>query len=289
MNHSGMRSIDEGIDKDSRYTVPALTRGLQLLTQFSRDERELTGAQLARRLDAPRASVFRLLHTLEQLGFVERVGDAATYRLGIAVLRLGFEYLASMELTEHGRPILDALRDATGYSAHLVVRDGTEVVFIAKAPGHQASFHSIQVGARLPAHATVLGRATLRGLDTVALTHLFGSAPLKTYTAHTPNSIKKLKAMIDADRERGYGVSESGFETGISTIAAPVFNDRGEVSAAVSITVPAQSIDPAKQGGLAKHVCAAAAQLSERISHLSARGESPKTGAPRTLPQKLAA
>lgn len=289
MTHSGMPAIDGGFDKDSRYTVPALTRGLQLLTQFSRDERELTGAQLARRLDAPRASVFRLLHTLEQLGFVERVGDAAAYRLGIAVLRLGFEYLASMELTEHGRPVLDALRDATGYSAHLVVRDGAEVVFIAKAPGHQASFHSIQVGARLPAHATVLGRAALSGLDTIALTRLFGSAPLKTYTAQTPGSIKKLKAMIDADRERGYGVSEGGFETGISTIAAPVFNDRSEVSAAVSITVPAQQIEPAKLGGLAKQVCAAAAQLSGRISHLSPKSVSPRSGASRNFPQKLAA
>ena len=99
---------------DDRYAVPALMRGLQLLTQFSRDEKELTGAELARRLGAPRASVFRLLHTLEQLGFVERVGEAPTFRLGVGVLRLGFEYLASMELTELGKPVLDTLRDATG-------------------------------------------------------------------------------------------------------------------------------------------------------------------------------
>ena len=57
-----------------RYLVPALQRGMQLLAQFSRDERELTGAELSRRLDLPRASVFRLLQTLEQMGFVERVG-----------------------------------------------------------------------------------------------------------------------------------------------------------------------------------------------------------------------
>ena len=271
-----------------RYTVPALLRGLQLLTHFSRDQRELTGAELARRLDAPRASVFRLLHTLEQLGYVERVGDAATYRLGIAVLRLGFEYLASMELTEHGRPVLDALRDATGYAAHLVVRDGAEVVFIAKAPGHQASFHSIQVGARLPAHATVLGRATLGGLDTAALTGIFGTAPLKAYTAQTPATLKKLKAMIDADRTRGFGVSEGGYETGISTIAAPVLNERGLVGAAVSITIPAQQIEAARLSGLAKHVCAAAAQLSQRIRHLPQNSDK-NGGWPRSTIDKLAA
>lgn len=261
---------------DDRYAVPALTRGLTLLTQFSRDEKELTGAELARRLGAPRASVFRLLHTLEQLGFVERVGDAPTFRLGVGVLRLGFEYLASMELTELGKPVLDALRDATGFSAHLVVRDGTDAVFVAKAPGHQALFHSIQVGARLPVHATVVGRTLLANLDLKALTDLLGTAPLKTYTAHTPATVKKLKALVDADTAQGYGVSQSGFETGISTIAAPVRNQAGEVLAALSITVPAQTIAPAQLALLTPQVCGAARQLSERMRHLPQQSGAPR-------------
>lgn len=256
---------------DDRYAVPALTRGLTLLTQFSRDETELTGAELARRLGAPRASVFRLLHTLEQLGFVERVGEAPTFRLGMGVLRLGFEYLASMELTELGKPVLDALRDATGFSAHLVVRDGIDAVFVAKAPGHQALFHSIQVGARLPVHATVVGRTLLAGMNLKALTELLGTAPLKTYTAHTPATVKKLKALVDADVAQGYGVSQGGFETGISTIASAVRNQAGDVLAALSITVPAQSIPAAQLAALAPQVCAAAMQLSERTRHLPQR------------------
>ena len=123
------------VPSGDKYLVPALQRGMQLLGQFSRTERELTGADLSRRLDLPRASVFRLLQTLEQMGFVERIGDSASYKLGIAVLRLGFEYLASMELTEHGRPIIEDLCGSTGLSAHLVVRDGREVVFVAKSAG----------------------------------------------------------------------------------------------------------------------------------------------------------
>lgn len=280
------------MSSDERYTVPALTRGLQLLMQFSRDERELSGAELARRLKVPRASIFRLLHTLEQLGFVERVGETTQYRLGVAVLRLGFEYLASMELTEHGRPVLDALRDATGYSAHLVVRDGHEVVFVAKSTGHHALFHSIQVGARLPAHATVLGRILMAGMDTTALGDLFGGAPLKAYTTHTPTSVKKLKTLIDQHQALGYAISQGGFETGISTIAAPVFDDRRAVVAAVSITVPAQQIEAPRTTVLVKAVQDAATQLSARISHQTPRGARAHPQAhPKTHPhvQKLAA
>lgn len=259
------------IGADERYTVPALQRGLELLGCFSRQTPALSGAELARRLGLPRASVFRMLHTLEQAGFVERVGDSSHYRLGLGVLRLGFEYLASMELTEHGRPVIEALRDQSGYSAHLVVRDGREVVFVAKAPGRSAMFQSIQVGARLPAHATVLGRLLLADLSLADLGALYPEATLPVYTDRTPATVPALKARIDADREAGYGISQGGFETGISTLAAPVFNDHAEVVAAVSITVPAQQLTEAQITQLLPLVRAAAAHLTRRLSHLPAR------------------
>ena len=256
---------------DDRYTVPALLRGLQLLMEFNREDRELTGAELSRRLSLPRASVFRMLHTLEQTGFVERVGDGASYKLGLGVLRLGFEYLASMELTEHGRPVIEDLRDRCGYSSHVVVRDAREVVFVAKAAGRSALFHSIQVGARLPAHATVLGRILLADLDMAALSQLYPESPLRAYTPRTPTTLADLKARIDEDKARGFGVSQGGFESGISTIAAPVYNDRHELAAAISITVPAQQVPQAELDVLVQHVRYAAQQLTERISHLPHR------------------
>jgi DNA-binding IclR family transcriptional regulator len=251
-----------------RYVVPALQRGMQLLGQFSRDERELTGAELSRRLDLPRASVFRLLQTLEQMGFVERVGDTASYKLGIAVLRLGFEYLASMELTEYGRPILDDLCSRTGLTAHLVVRDGREVVFVAKAAGRSLMINSIQVGARLPAHATVLGRVLLGGSTLADLGRMYGEGPLAAYTPQTPTTLAALKELIDADAQRGYGVSQGGFESGISTIAAPVFDEHQRIAAAVSVTIPAQQFDPQTLGDIVAQVCDTAGRLSQRISHL---------------------
>ena len=256
---------------DDKYIVPALQRGLELLGTFNRDAPEQNGADLARKLDLPRASVFRMLHTLERAGFVERVGDSANYRLGLGVLRLGFEYLASMELTEHGRPVIEELRDATGYSAHLVVRDKQHVVFIGKAAGRSALFHSIQVGARLPAHATVLGRLLLADLDMKALSELYPETPLPKFTDRTPTTLAQLKTQIDADRAQGYAISQGGFETGISTIAAPVFNDRHEVVAAVSITVPAQQVPMEQAMLLVPQVQQAATLLSNRISHLPPR------------------
>ena len=251
-----------------RYLVPALQRGMQLLGQFSRGERELTGAELSRRLDLPRASVFRLLQTLEQMGFVERVGDGPNYKLGIAVLRLGFEYLASMELTEHGRPIIDDLCGATGLSAHLVVRDAREAVIVAKSAGRSFMFNSIQVGARVPAHATVLGRVLLGDQSAEELAALYAGVRLEPYTTQTPTSLAALQALVAADAQRGYGISQGGFEAGISTVAAPVFDDHHHIAAAVSVTVPSQRIEAQALEDIVAQVCDAALRLSQRISHM---------------------
>ena len=81
----------------------------------------------------------------------------------------------------------------------------------------------------------------------------------------------QLKALIDQDMANGYGVSQGGFETGISTIAAPVFNDRQQVVAAVSLTVPAQQIEADQARSLVQLVQQAAAQVTQRISHLPQR------------------
>lgn len=258
-----VRASDEAGD---RYHVPALARGLDLLTRFSRHQPRITGAELAREMGLPRASVFRMLHTLERAGYIERVGDGAAYRLGLGVLRLGFEYLASMDLNERGRAVIEKLRDITGYSSHIVVRDGREVVFVAKAPGRSTLFQSVQVGARLPAHATVLGRLLLSDLDETALSELYPERTLQRYTDRTPADVGELAQLAIADRRRGWAMSEGGFETGISTVAAPILGGDGRVMAVVSLTVPAERIDPAQAQGLGAQVLQAASEIGQRLA-----------------------
>ncbi|EAY64596.1 Transcriptional regulator [Burkholderia cenocepacia PC184] len=98
----------------SSYLVPGLERGLRILAEFSAREPVLGAPELSKRIGIPRTTTFRLLQTLEALGFLERVNGDRYFRLGVGVLRLGFEYLNSLELTDLGTPVLERLRDSTG-------------------------------------------------------------------------------------------------------------------------------------------------------------------------------
>lgn len=257
------------MNEENKYSVPGLERGLRILMEFSRQEPVLNGAELSRRLNVPRSTVFRLLQTLESLGFIEHAGNGdRSYRLGVSVLRLGFEYLNSLELTDLGAPIIDKLRDATGYSSHIVILDQQDVVFVAKAASRDPVSSSVNVGTRLPAHATVIGQVLLSDHDKATLHTLYPQRHLKRYTDHTPGTFEELCARIDELKARGYGTSQSFFEYGISTVAAPVRDHRSKIVAAISVTVPRPQLDADQPDSpLVHQVLEAAQALSYKLNY----------------------
>lgn len=264
---NGADAADTAESSGDRYTVPGLERGLRILGEFSRREPTLTAPELARRLGVPRSTVFRLLVTLENMGFVERTGDGRAYRLGLAILRLGFEYLGSLGLVELGRPIVERLRDATGHGASLVVRDGREVVYIVRAASHSPFASAVSVGTRLPAHATVLGHVLLSGLALAELKKLYPEPRLEAVNPNTPATPAALFERAQAVRERGFIAADGFFESHISTVAAPVFGEGGRVVAAIGVTVPGGHIADDERAPLIERVRAAASELSTLLDH----------------------
>jgi len=262
-----------------RYMVPALERGLRMLGEFNRETRVISGPEFARRLGLPRSTVFRLLATLENMGFVERVGK--DYRLGVAVLRLGFEYIASLELTELGQPILQRLCDAIRYPVNLVIRDGRWIVYVAKVSPPTPFASAVRVGTRLPAHATVLGRILLEDLTLPELRELYPEEHLEEFSPSTPKTVLDLFNMVQVDRDRGYVLGEGFFEASISTVAAPVRDHTGQTVAALGATVPSGHIEPSRVDFLVERVRSSAAELSTLLNYQPRRADANVIALPR--------
>lgn len=260
-----MPDSDETVTGDDKYNVPALERGLRMLGEFNRDTRTIGAPEFARRLNLPRSTVFRLLTTLESMGFVERAGN--DYRLGMAVLRLGFEYIASLELTDVGQPVMQRLCDDIRYPVNLVVRDGRSIVYVAKVSPPSPFASAVRVGTRLPAHATVLGRILLEDLALPELRALYPEEHLEKFSGSTPNTLLELFNLVQIDRERGYVLGEGFFESSISSIAAPVRGEDGHIVAALGATIPSGHIDPERIDGLVQRVRASADEISGLLNY----------------------
>jgi len=249
-----------------RYTVPGLERGLRLLACFTPEHPLWTAPDLARRLALPRSTIFRLLTTLEQAGYLQRSGSE--YRLGLAVLRLGYDYLSAQPLAQLAQPLLQALCQRLGLTTHLGILDETSVVYILRMQPPGAFQGAVRVGSRLPAHAAVLGRALLQDMGAEQLRSLFGGPQLPQFSERTPRSVEQLLHLLQHDRERGCAVGEGFYERGISSIAAPVRDTGGQIVAALGVAIAFTEIAPKKMAQWQQQVREAAEELS---CHLQAQ------------------
>lgn len=256
------------IDKRSdAYIVPALAQGLQILSMFSRTRTRITPPEIARELDLSRTSVFRLLHTFVAAGYLCRDDDGRHYRLGPAVLGSGFAYLASLDFVEVAQPLLRKLRDETGMSAHMAIRDGRDIVYVIRFPANTTIRSGVTIGTRLPVHATVMGRMTLMDLSHVELATLFPDKPLPRFSEQTPETLAALEAILAEDRMRGYAISQSFYERGVSSVAAPVRDETGKIVAAINVTsVDTLANQAALRGSVRDAVLATAQEITRWTS-----------------------
>lgn len=261
-------------EQDTRkYLIPGLERGLNILLELSRSDRELSFADICTRVDVPKATVYRAVQTLEYMGFIKRHEATGLYSLGVNVLRLGFEYVASLDVVQVGQPVIEQLRDRTGCSSHIAVRDGQDVIYVARVSAANATIRRVSVGSRLPAHRTALGRVLLSDLSRQAFDALYPNEHLPDNSPGSPGTREALWNLIQEDRERGYVISDSFFQLGISSIAYPVFNHENDIEAVVSIMVPVHEIPVEDRDRLRAFVAEAANTISGLLGHLGHSNE----------------
>ena len=249
-----------------RYIVPGLARGLRLLELFDRVRPEWSLAELAAEAGLPRSTTYRLVVTLEQLGYLDRAHPHKTFRLGARVLHLGFEFLDSQELVDIAHAPLQRLSARTGGSTHLAILDGTDAVYLLRVAGSNRLVSNVRAGTRLPAHATVMGRVLLGDEDAASLRDRFGDSPLARATTATATTVEALERQVSEVRRRGYALSVAGFEAGIASVGAPVRNAAGDVAAAINFTGPdAQFHRERLETEVVGAVCETAGEISRRL------------------------
>jgi IclR family pca regulon transcriptional regulator len=199
----------------------------------------MTLSQIAERVDLSRAAARRFLLTLENLGYVSLEGR--NFQLTAKVLDLGYGYLSSLSLPEIAQPHLETLASRVHESASASVLDGTDIVYVARVPIRRIMSVKINIGTRMPAHATSMGRVLLSGLSSPELKTLISNFDLPKYTKNTITSKNILLQEINKVRIQGWSINDQELEYGLRSIAVPIFNKAEKVVASINISTTAQS------------------------------------------------
>jgi IclR family KDG regulon transcriptional repressor len=250
------------------YIVRAVVRAARLLELLRASDGGASLSDLSTSSGLAKASVFRMLRTLEETGLVERLPERERYRLGVRCLELGQAYLEQTDLRTESLPLLADLRKRFKETVHLGVLDGElRVVYLEKLEStHAVGIMMSRVGRTAPSFCTGLGKAMLAALpgDPVAL--LAGQDVLRRYTSNTIADPDRLRIELDRIRSRGYSLDLEEHEPGVRCVGAAILGPRGEMVAGISISGPAHRLpERLLRGSLATAAQAAAEEIGSRL------------------------
>jgi IclR family acetate operon transcriptional repressor len=230
--------------------VQSIERAFELLELMADAGGDVALSQLAESSALPLPTIHRIMRTLVGGGYV-RQQPSRRYALGPRLIRLG--ETAGRTLGAWARPHLAGLTHTLGETASMAVLDGDQAVYVAQVPSGHSMRTFIEVGRRVPAHRSAIGRAALAELPAAAVDQLLSRA-----------DVPALREQLAAIRERGYAEDDGTEEIGVRCFAVPVVG--APTAAAISVSGPEARMSRITADDVVPLLRAAAGDLAKELA-----------------------
>jgi len=242
----------------------------RILDLFGKDHPELGVTEVAKALRIPKTTAQQMLATLSSIGLLRRTTDRR-YRLGWKVLALSDSLLKSTEVRVEARQVMSQLVARYGETVHLAVLDNDDVVYVDRVQGtHSVQVALTWVGARLPGHCSAVGKVLLASREPSEVAQIVERQGLTVYTPRTISTLAALeRQLVDASRD-GFAYDEEESVPDLCCVAAPIRDFRGDVIAALSMSLPTFRFDRGRDQ-YRDAVVRAAGEISDRLGYMSRR------------------
>jgi DNA-binding IclR family transcriptional regulator len=217
--------------------VQSVERAFALLLAFTDDGPSVRSlGELAESSGLAKPTVHRIASTLVAQGALERADSG--YRLGLRLFELGGRVQVRRDLREAALPFMEDLYEATHHTVHLAILETSDVVYLERIRGHQPIRLPSEVGARLPAHCTGVGKALLAHSPGA----LDGRRSLPAQTRRSITALDVLERDLERIRATGVAIDHEEARLGVRCVAAPIFVGSAAV-AALSVSGPSDQIN----------------------------------------------
>lgn len=222
----------------------SVLRGIALLEALADVGEPLGPAKLATLVGLDKATVARLLATLEHAGYVDRDPASGRHRLTNRVLRLSRSLLEHSDLLRIARPHLARLCEDCGESVHLGQFDGDRVVYVDKLEAERSIRLVSTIARSMPIHTTSLGKAMLAAMDPDEARAIVDQLELEPRTPASITDGAVLLEDLERTSARGFAVDDEENEQNVCCVGAAVSDGTGKVVAAVSLAGPTFRLGP---------------------------------------------
>lgn len=244
--------------------VRSLSNGLKVLESFADAEAAVTLSEVAKRTTLSRATARRMLHTLVHLGYA--ITDGRYFTLTPKVLSLGLGFRPNNNLKDFIQPALQTLSAQLNESCSASILVNDEIIYIARVHTRRIMRMDLDVGTRLPAFATSMGRVLLSDLEDQELRRTLEDFERPQLTQATITEVDKLTAIIQKAHTDGYAIVDQELEAGLRSVSAPIRHPERGIIAALNVSVSA-GLEPAEKSlhRVLPHLRKTATTVSEAV------------------------
>lgn len=215
----------------SSYSAPALEKAIDIIELLADAESGLSVSEISQRLKRRMSELFRIIVVMERRGWLQKCPETWRYSVTYHVLKLAHRGTPTQTLTAAATPVMQELSTRINHSCHLVVRSGNQGLVILRHENQKRHANlSVRLGAVIELTSSCSGQVLLAHLDVEELESLFETLPRLRGAAR-----KKLMAVLEKVRKRGYEIHPSPITAGVTDISFPIRGFDGKVMAALTV------------------------------------------------------
>jgi DNA-binding IclR family transcriptional regulator len=258
--------------EESRYTIRAVTRAIDLLNTVADAPGPSDLSDLARQARLPVSTTLRYLESMRQRGFIRQTAGGK-YTLGSRLFELGSTFTTGMSLWEHSQEIARELADRAKETVSVGILDEGQVLYIAIVNAQRELGIQWRPGTRHPAHCTALGKAILASMPWDAVEAVLDDHPLERRTKRTITDRGELRYELEISARRGFAIDNEERAPGVICVGAAIRDFSGDIAGAISVSAPTVRLTPRKIDAYSDLVRASAEEASRRLGaiYLEAR------------------
>lgn len=247
--------------------VQSVERALDILEILSEDVNGMGLSEIGNKIDLHKSTIHRLLGTLIHKGYV--IQDCLTnkYKITIKLYELGVKKIASSDILEASKSYTKELMESLNEVVHLVIRDENDIIYIDKVEADNTIRMSSTIGKRRPLYCTSVGKVMMAYMNQDEVKQIWNNCEIERLTEKTIIDFDDFLKELENVKNYGYAEDDEENEIGVRCIGAPIFNHKGQVEGAISISGPAFRVTKEKVEEMSKEVIRYAKLISKELGY----------------------
>lgn len=218
--------------------LKSVERALKLLECFTVDEPELGVTEISKKLDMHKSTVFNIINTFENCGYLMKSAATGKYKLGLKLLQISYNMYATQDVRKILYPYLKEVSLKTEETVYLGLLCDDEVIYIdAIHSSNNNRMNNNMIGIKAPVYCTGIGKALLSTMTNEEVLKIIPKQ-LKRFTPNTITDPAVLIEDLEKIRKRGFSIDDMEHEYGIKCVGIALKGVSGQLVCAVSISGP---------------------------------------------------